>query len=284
MESASGFDRVTNWSGLDVWCLAFGYGLQLFFDFAGYSHIAIGAAQALGITVPENFSRPFESTSASIFWTRWHMSLSFWIRDYVFFPLMRMRREVWWRNLSLLIAMVLFGLWHKASFLFLLWGAYHGVLLVLHRSVDGLERKYDWTPPQVPWTVLSWVSTISLVNLGWIFFRANSLHQARQMLTALLSPKSYLAHFLTGTLYLLVLALAAGYMIVLLVIDRLNGDSPDPLAAEARPADSPTGIIALLARSRWFWLPPLYTLALLFVLIVTLSRGTSTAQMMYGNF
>ena len=146
---SSGFDRVTHWSGADVWCLAFGYGLQLFFDFAGYSHIAVGAAQVLGITVPENFDRPFLSTSPSIFWTRWHMSLSFWIRDYVFFPLMRLRRELWWRNLSLIIAMTLFGLWHKATLLFLLWGAYHGVLLVLHRqsmacsvSMTGLLRKF----------------------------------------------------------------------------------------------------------------------------------------------
>ena len=185
---ASGFDRVVNWSGPDVWCLSFGYGLQLFFDFAGYSHIAIGAAQVLGYTIPENFARPFESTSPSIFWTRWHMSLSFWIRDYVFFPFMRLRREAWWRNLSLLIAMVLFGLWHKASILFLLWGAYHGLLLLLHRQVEGLERRFDWTPPTIPWTALSWLSTISLVNLGWIFFRANSLHQARQMLAAILSP------------------------------------------------------------------------------------------------
>src|ERR1017187_5329441 len=76
---ASGFDRVTHWSGTDVWCLALGYGLQLFLDFAGYSHIAIGAAQALGFTVPENFARPFQSTNPSVFWTRWHMSLSFWI-------------------------------------------------------------------------------------------------------------------------------------------------------------------------------------------------------------
>jgi alginate O-acetyltransferase complex protein AlgI len=280
----SGFDRVANWSGPDAWCLAFGYGLQLFFDFAGYSHIAIGAAQALGFTIPENFARPFESTSPSIFWTRWHMSLSFWIRDYVFFPLMRLRREAWWRNLSLLIAMVLFGLWHKASILFLLWGAYHGLLLLLHRQVEGLERRFDWTPPTVPWTALSWVSTISLVNLGWIFFRVNSLHQARQMLTAILSPATYRVHFLTGSLYLLVLALAVGYTIVLVVIDSLNRVSTDAVDAEAPQVDLPTGPMALLARWRWFWLPPLYVLALIFVLIVTLSRGTSTAQMMYGNF
>lgn len=279
---SSGFDRVNHWSGADVWCLAFGYGLQLFFDFAGYSHIAIGGAQVLGITVPANFDRPFASTSASIFWTRWHMSLSFWIRDYVFFPLMRLRRELWWRNLSLVIAMTLFGLWHKATLLFLLWGAYHGVLLVLHRLIDGLQRKYDWNPPKILWTALSWFSTISLISLGWIFFRSNSLPQARQMLSAILLPVSYRAHFLTPSLYWLVLALAAGYAIVLLVNDWLDRYTTE--AAANTQTISATGPIAKLASWRWFWIPPIYALALLFVLIVTLSRGTNTAQLMYGNF
>ena len=276
----SGFDRATQWTGTDVWCLAFGYGLQLFFDFAGYSHIAIGAAQALGFIVPENFARPFESTSPSMFWTRWHMSLSFWIRDYVFFPIMQMRREVWWRNLALLISMVLFGLWHKATLLFLLWGAYHGVLLLLHRIIEGLERKHDWTPPAALWTASSWFATITLVNLGWIFFRANSVAQARQMLAAVVSPATYSAHFLTTTLYLLILCLAAGYALVILVIAALNR----ALTSEQSPEAPPTGAIAFLARSRWFWLTPLYALALLVVLIVAWSHGTSTAQMMYGNF
>lgn len=277
----SGFDHVTRWSGTDIWCLAFGYGLQLFFDFAGYSHIAIGAAKVLGITLPENFSRPFQSTSASMFWTRWHMSLSFWIRDYAFFPLMQLRREVWWRNLALVVSMILFGLWHKATVLFLLWGCYHGVLLVLHRQVEALERKYDWTPPQVPWTALSWITTISLVNLGWIFFRANSLSQASQMLSAVLSPASYLSHFLSGSLYLLVLMLALGYTAVLLVIQTLNCRA---VAAESENEASRPGFIALMARWRWFWIPPLYLLVMLFLLLVTLTQNASTAQFMYRKF
>src|SRR5579864_5584641 len=173
----SGFDHVTRWSGTDVWCLAFAYGLQLFFDFAGYSHIAIGAAKALGFTLPENFARPFHSTTPSVFWTRWHMSLSFWIRDYVFLPLAMLRRGVWWRNLVLVLSMVLFGLWHKASLSFLLWGCYHGVLLVLHRQCQQLQRKADWDPPSILWTPLSFFATISLISLGWILFRANSLRQ-----------------------------------------------------------------------------------------------------------
>jgi alginate O-acetyltransferase complex protein AlgI len=278
---ASGFDRVTQWSGSDVWCLALGYGLQLFLDFAGYSHIAIGAAQAMGFTVPENFARPFESTNASVFWTRWHMSLSFWIRDYVFLPLAMLRREVWWRNLALVIAMSLFGLWHKASLLFLLWGCYHGVLLVSHRLVQQVERRFNWEPPPKLWTAISWITTMALINLGWIFFRANSLPQARQMWLAVLSPASYDSHFLSVSLYLLVGAVAAGYAIVVFVTDTLERHSN---AAETSEAASDGGIVGFMARSRWFWIPPLYALALIFLLIVTLTRGASTAQFMYNKF
>ncbi len=277
----TGFDHVTHWSGTDVWCLALGYGLQLFLDFAGYSHIAIGAAQALGFTVPENFARPFQSTNPSIFWTRWHMSLSFWIRDYVFLPLAMLRREVWWRNLALVISMVLFGLWHRASVLFLLWGCYHGVLLVLHRQVQQVQRKFDWAPPANFWNLLSWMATMALINLGWIFFRAKSLPQAHQMLSAVVSPASYLSHFLSGSLYLLVAALAVGYGIALLTIDALDRSSAEP---QFSAANSDPGIIGLMARWRWFWIPPLYALALLLLLIVTLTRGASTAQFMYNKF
>ncbi len=277
----SGFDHVTRWSGPDVWCLALGYGLQLFLDFAGYSHIAIGAAQALGFTVPENFARPFTSTSPSIFWTRWHMSLSFWIRDYVFLPLAVMRREVWWRNLVLVISMVLFGLWHKATLLFVLWGAYHGVLLVLHRQTQQLQRKFEWSPPAALWTPISWAATISLISLGWIFFRASSLVQARQMLLAVLSPASYFSHFLSGSLYLLIMTLALGYAVVLLMIETLNRYS-----VEAEPSSevSHAGLIVLMARWRWFWIPPLYVLVSFLLFIVTQSQGASAAQFMYRNF
>jgi alginate O-acetyltransferase complex protein AlgI len=278
----SGFDHATHWGGADVWCLALGYGLQLFLDFAGYSHIAIGAAGALGFTVPENFASPFQSTSPSIFWTRWHMSLSFWIRDYVFLPLAVLRRDLWWRNLALIISMVLFGLWHKASVLFVLWGCYHGVLLVLHRQVQQLQRyieeKFHWTPPAALWTPISWVATIALVSLGWIFFRANSLLEARQMVSAALSPASYASHFLSGSLYLLVVALAVGYGTVLLVIAALARYSVETEAL-ARP-----GLIAVIARNRWFWIPPLYVLALLVVGYVTHTRGVDAAQLMYRNF
>jgi alginate O-acetyltransferase complex protein AlgI len=275
----SGFDRTTRWSGADVWCLSFGYGLQLFFDFAGYTHIAVGAAKALGITVPENFERPFASTNPSIFWTRWHMSLSFWIRDYLFFPLATARREVWWRNLALILSMAAFGIWHRASLLFLIWGCYHGVLLVLHRVIQQWERNFEWRPPGKLWTALGWLATAIFISLGWILFRASSPAQAVQMLAATLSPTSYASHFLSLSLYGLVAVLTAGYAVVLLV-----GSVLDKHVEAARSSEEARSTIALIARWRWFWIPSLYALALLFVFMITHGQQVNAGQLMYRRF
>jgi alginate O-acetyltransferase complex protein AlgI len=275
----SGFDRTSQWSATDAWCLAFGYGLQLFFDFAGYTHIAVGAAKALGITIPENFERPFSSASPSVFWTRWHMSLSFWIRDYLFFPLATARREIWWRNLALIFSMAAFGVWHRASLLFLIWGCYHGVLLVAHRLIQQWERHSNWQPPENVWSALGWLATAIFISLGWIFFRANSLVQADQMLAAIFSPAAYLKHFLSPSLYALVAVIAAGYAIVLLIALALEKQIKDAYTKER-----PDSAIALLARWRWFWIPSLYALALLFVFMITHGQQASAGQLMYRRF
>jgi alginate O-acetyltransferase complex protein AlgI len=275
----SGFDHTTHWSGSDVWCLAVGFGLQLFLDFAGYSHIAIGAAKALGITVPENFNRPFASVNPSVFWTRWHMSLSFWIRDYIFIPLATMRREFWWRSFVLVFSMVLFGLWHRASLLFLFWGTYHGLLLVLHRQAQQLQRRFSWEHENWVWRTASWFISISLISLGWILFRSSSVAQARQMLTAALSPTGFTVNFLSPTLYALVATLATGYTITLLIVDVVHHHSD-----QTHSSPQSGSFAALLARWRWYWLPPLYVLAVIFLLIATFTRGASTAQFMYNKF
>ncbi len=207
------------------------------------------------------------------------MSLSFWIRDYVFMPLATLRREMWWRNLALVLSMVLFGLWHQAGVLFLLWGFYHGVLLVLHRQVQRLQRKFNWDPPAHLWTPASWIATMALINLGWIFFRANSLPEARQMLGAVLSPASYLSHFLSDSLYLLLAGLGIGYAIVLIVADALKR-----YPAEQEGSERDHGPVAWAARWRWFWIPPLYVLVMLFLLLMTMTQNGSTSQFMYRKF
>ena len=275
----AGFDQATGWSGPDVWCLAFGYGLQVFFDFAGYSHIAIGAARMMGFVVPENFARPFSSTTPSIFWTRWHMSLSFWIRDYVFLPLAVLSRQDWWRKFCLLIAMVLFGIWHKATFLFVLFGCYHGVLLILHRQAQQVQRRFDWQPSAKAWTAFSWLLTMALISLGWIFFRAGSLAQSGEMFSALLSPASYSRHVIHLSLYLLVLGLSVSYAVVLSVIDVLDGYSE---RLQATRNTSRSDLIATAVRDRWSWIAPLWATAC--VLVTTLMPQARAANVFMYRF
>jgi alginate O-acetyltransferase complex protein AlgI len=188
---------------------------------------------------------------------------------------------MWWRNLALVIAMVVFGLWHKASVLFLLWGCYHGILLVLHRQVQQAQRRFDWNPPAKSWLPVSWIATMALINLGWIFFRASSLPQARQMIGAIVSPMNYNSHVLSASLYFLVAVVAIGYAIVLLIADALARYSNEVQTSEA---NFNPGMFGLMARWRWFWIPPLYALALIFLLLVTLTQGASTAQFMYNKF
>ena len=274
----AGFDQMHSWSGPDVWCLALGYGLEIFFDFAGYSHIAIGAARLLGFTVPENFARPFASTTPSIFWTRWHMSLSFWIRDYVFLPLAMLRRDEWWRKLGLLISMVLFGIWHKGTILFVLFGCYHGVLLILHRQTQQAERRFDWHPTSKAWTAGSWIVTMALVNLGWIFFRAGSLTQAGQMFAALLSPSSYVHVVLHPSLYLLVGAVGLAYALALVAIDQLDR------YAERFSTSSAVTVATVVIRDRWVWLAPIWAAACILVLTLVPRQGRAANVFLYRFF
>jgi len=276
----AGFDQLHNWSGLDVWCLTLGYGLQIFFDFAGYSHIAIGAARTLGFTVPENFARPFASTTPSIFWTRWHMSLSFWIRDYVFLPLAMLRRDEWWRKLCLLLSMVLFGIWHKGTLLFVLFGCYHGVLLILHRQAQQVERRFGWQLSSKLWTAFSWALTMALVNLGWIFFRAGSLSQAAQMFSTLLAPAAYTQHLLHRSLYLLVAVVGLGYAATLIVLDVLDRYSE---RLEQSPASAATAA-AIALRDRWVWIAPLWIAACILVLTLVPHQSRAANVFMYRFF
>jgi alginate O-acetyltransferase complex protein AlgI len=210
----AGFGLKSGWGGFDVWILAVGFGFELYFDFAGYSNIVIGAARLFGFVLPENFENPYLSLTPSAFWTRWHMSLSFWIRDYLFLPLAMLRREIWWRNAALIIAMVLFGLWHKGALLFAAWGLYQGVLLVIHRLGQQAKRRWDIQMPARAGTFLAWLATFSAISLGWVLFRASTPAQAAAMLHAVVSPASYAIKRLPAETYRIVLLLAVGYFVV----------------------------------------------------------------------
>lgn len=211
---ADGFDRIwQGWGGIDAWMLAIGFGFQLFFDFAGYSHIVIGTAMLFGLQIEENFDRPFLASTPAQFWTRWHMSLSFWIRDYVFLPLATVRREHVWRLFALVLSMTLFGLWHGAALTFILWGVYHGLLLVGHRLLQRAKRKLNTHLPMYLGPILSWGVTFLLVSLGWVLFRAHSIQQAMSMYQAVFSPSSYRTLALRPNFYVVTFLVVLGYFL-----------------------------------------------------------------------
>jgi alginate O-acetyltransferase complex protein AlgI len=221
------FAHVTsNVSSRDAWLLLVAYGLQLFFDFAGYTRVVIGLALAFHIRLPENFRRPFFATTPAAFWQRWHMSLSFWIRDYLFLPLATVRREVWWRNAMLVVSMVVFGLWHGASLLFVLWGTYQGLLLLAHRLVQQWQRKTGRRMTGAAADALSWAVTFAAITLAWALFRAQTWAQAGTLLGAALTPFSGGAPLLPHTFLVLLAVVVAGYLALEYLTGRLRGERP----------------------------------------------------------
>lgn len=276
----AGFDRVgVHWSALDVWTLAIGYGFQLFMDFAGYTHLVIGAARLFGFELQENFDRPFLSAAPSVFWTRWHMSLSFWIRDYVFLPLASLRRSLLWRNFTLLISMVLFGLWHRGSLLFVLWGAYHGLLLVLHRQWQQIERRAGIVVSGIANSVLGWTYTFAAISLGWILFRANSRSQAWSMLSSVFSAKSYFYRALPDSIYLTVISVAAGYFGCLAA-----GRLLDHLAAKSFSTPRREAVAEMILKDRWVWIAPLAIIVSIYLFALAQPGQTVTSPMLYRLF
>jgi alginate O-acetyltransferase complex protein AlgI len=159
------FEKVPEYNAPLVISLAVLQGFRIYYDFAGYSDIAIGLAQLVGLRVPENFDRPYFSTSLQEFWRRWHMSLSSWIRDYIYIPLGGNRAH---RMLNLLTAMVLCGLWHGAAWNFAVWGLYHGAGLVLEA---GIRRVWpSLFAPSRAHRFGGWLICYAYVSYGWLLF------------------------------------------------------------------------------------------------------------------
>ncbi len=161
-------------SATAAWCAALAFAIQIYFDFSGYSDIAIGSARLLGFDFPANFRRPYFATGFSDFWRRWHITLSTWLRDYLYIPLGgdRVGRFATYRNL--LITMLLGGLWHGANWTFVAWGAYHGALLSVERAFDARNASSLDTRNRIVRVGLTFLAVV----LGWVLFRAQSFGDA----------------------------------------------------------------------------------------------------------
>ncbi len=160
-------------SGLEHFFSMYAYTFQIYFDFSGYSDIAIGIALLLGYRLKENFNNPYLAGNITEFWRRWHISLSLWLRDYIYIPLGGNRKGVFNMYLFLIITMLVGGFWHGADWKFVIWGLAHGLLLVLHKLIAPFFKK------ELPWLKPLWlIITFHCVALLWIFFRAGSMDTA----------------------------------------------------------------------------------------------------------
>ena len=235
-------------SAIDVWTLAFLFGFQIYFDFSAYSHIAIGSARLMGIIFPENFRFPYVATSPKDFWSRWHISLSSWIRDYLYLPLMgatvissgtqgglekvvegtasmpsgkqtedvnRFNPTNLQRTKALFLTWAIMGFWHGANWTFVLWGVYHAVCVFGYRCLRPLMKGQPSTSRQL----LGWCITLPLMMLGWIPFRAIDLQQTFVMLGKLFLPLEYLSLGMRENTYLVALVLLIA-VVGTAIIDR----------------------------------------------------------------
>jgi alginate O-acetyltransferase complex protein AlgI len=185
-----GFSKPELFSGLDLWIFAYAFAFQIYFDFSGYTDIARGSAMLFGYKVPVNFNLPYLARNISDFWHRWHISLSTWLRDYLFIPLGGSRATKFQVCRNLLITMTLGGLWHGASMHFLVWGVYHGLLLIIHREFQSIKRAVPALEKAVAspiGTVLSALLTFHAVLIGWVFFRAETNTLALTMVQRMFS-------------------------------------------------------------------------------------------------
>jgi alginate O-acetyltransferase complex protein AlgI len=176
-----------------VWLATLAYALQIYCDFSGYTDMALGSAHLLGYKLAKNFNMPYLSANVSEFWRRWHISLSTWLRDYLFIPLGGSRGSTWQTNRNLLVTMGLGGLWHGANWTFVFWGLLHGFFLVVHRAFQRLCKRHERLEQLmqgVPGTAIRMSLTFSCVCLGWVFFRATSFATAATILRKLLIPES----------------------------------------------------------------------------------------------
>ncbi|MEO1033287.1 MAG: MBOAT family O-acyltransferase [Bacteroidota bacterium] len=165
----------------DAWIGTLAFSGQIFFDFAGYSTCAIGIALMLGIVLPDNFRYPYAAVGFSDLWRRWHISLSTWLRDYLYIPLGGNRNGIIKMYIALMLTMLLGGLWHGAAWTFVVWGALHGLYLVIERQFRG-KVKVKHTGIQ---GVLLALLTYTCVNLTWVFFRAREFSTAKNMITSM---------------------------------------------------------------------------------------------------
>ena len=178
------FDAPASQSGFGNLMGVLGFSVQIYFDFSGYSDLAIGVAALMGYELKDNFRFPYQSLNLTEFWHRWHIALSTWFRDYLYIPLGGNRKGELRTYLNSFLAMIVAGLWHGASWMFIVWGVLHGIGLVIHKFCR--NNRLDKIPDNKYTKGISWFITFSYVSLAWIFFRAADMTTATTLIDNIL--------------------------------------------------------------------------------------------------
>jgi alginate O-acetyltransferase complex protein AlgI len=203
------FLRPAIYSTATIWSAVIAYALQIYCDFSGYSDIAIGISRIIGFDLPENFNMPYSSLSITEFWRRWHITLSQWLRDYLYIPLGGNRKGKFRTYVNLTITMLLGGLWHGASWTFVAWGAMHGLALAAHKLWLDSSKSRAW---QVP-APLAWAATFIYVCFCWVLFRAQDFSSAMLILRKMVGIDSVGVQYFYLWLYLIVPVVVLAHVI-----------------------------------------------------------------------
>ncbi|HAT1993456.1 TPA: MBOAT family protein [Legionella pneumophila] len=268
---------------IEAWCGSISYTFQLYFDFSGYSDMAIGLARLFGIIFPLNFNSPYKAPNIIIFWRRWHMTLSRFLRDYIYIPLGGNRKGHISRYINLMLTMIIGGIWHGAGWTFVIWGLLHGFYLVINHLWLQLKTQYSqfFSAKKFIGNSFAQISTFLAVMIAWIFFRAEDFTTSNHIIIALfqnVSLSSTLFHF-EQLQHLFVLLLITGLIVFL-------GPNTQQLLYKYNPVlETYPGEIEPYPIKKLYWVPTVFTAAVcaILTLISLLSLG-HISEFLYYKF
>jgi len=209
--ATAGFDTATTLNFFEAWATSLSYTFQLYFDFSGYTDMAIGAALLFNIKLPINFNSPYKALDIQDFWRRWHITLSRFLRDYIYIPLGGNRKESFRTYTNLLATFIIGGIWHGAGWTFVFWGFLHGMALVFHRFWKAMGLNMP--------KILAWFITFNFINIAWVFFRAKEWDDAIKVLQGMfnvnaLSFTNITVHLGSGTTFIFTALLVTLYIVL----------------------------------------------------------------------
>jgi len=298
----------------DAWGGALAFTLQLYFDFSGYTDMAIGLALFFGIRLPMNFFSPYRAVNIIEFWRRWHMTLSRFLKDYLYIPLGGNRKGTWRRYLNVMITMALGGLWHGANWTFVLWGSLHGVYLVINRIWCGWRKSRlpEHHAASVWGRFFSYALTFTAVVVGWVFFRAPDVHSALSLVAGMsglhgvVLPVNFAGGMAAAGDPSLILPISAySYIVPLLAVVWFLPNSEQVYSwlqgrideieqrwhrfsqrRRGQVARHPVfrDLISFLGRNSYLWLTPIFLIVVAFGALVIAHTGKAVAPFIYFQF